>query len=104
MLLDPSSPTIKAVRSSSLTSNSRSRLRSTMFDFASIPPPSDAGDGPPPQPPENPRLVPIDSLIEPGSRTPPELLQRTNVSGTRKPPLHARGGLFQVSIIGSTRP
>ena len=34
----------------------------------------------------------------------PELLQRINVSETRKPPLHARGGIFQSSIIGATPP
>ena len=100
----PSSPVTRAVSSSSLTSNSRSRLRSTMFDFASIPPPGNEGDGPPQKPPKSHFLGSIESPIDARRKSRLRLLQRINVSETRKPTLHARGGLFQRSIIGPAAP
>ena len=104
-VLVPSSAVTRAVSSSSLTSNSRSRLRSTMFDFVSIPPPGNQGDGPPQKPPKSHSLGSIESPIDARRKSRLRLLQRINVSSNSEadPPRKGRT-LPKWSIIGPAAP
>lgn len=90
--------------SSSLTSNSRSRLRSTMLEFASKPPPRkhggtdsrlSLGGGP--------QLDPFQSLDRAESQHSSDVAPAYTSWSKKKPPLHARGGMIQFLIIGQGR-